>query len=153
MRVLVTTGTDNIGADLCRVLVGAPGVDEESVFADVSMGERENLDGTGAVSFEEGSALETGALGYAVDEIDAVVYMATRSSAPRSLADARATHEVNATGRLNVLGAGEVVSVTCVVIVRVWSEPGTPRRRRSSPPYRSCRYCASKLAAEQYPLA
>ena len=92
------------------------------------------------------------ALDAAVKGVDAIVHLGARGSVPRSLKNPIATHDVNATGTLNVLeaarsnGAHVIFSSSSSVYGRngqlpkdesMWLSPLTP-------------YAASKLAAEGY---
>jgi len=86
--------------------------------------------------------------------MDAVVHLGARGSVPRSVAHPVATHEVNATGTLNVLEAARLENAYVVMsssssvfganpllpkIERTWTQPLSP-------------YAASKLAGEGYML-
>ena len=104
------------------------------------------------VTFHELSLTDRDGLAKAVDGVDAIVHLGARGSVPRSLKNPIATHDVNATGTLNVLeaarsnGAHVIFSSSSSVYGRngqlpkdesMWLSPLTP-------------YAASKLAAEGY---
>lgn len=149
MRVLVTGGAGFIGVNLVRRLVEL-GVDVD-VLDDLSTGLRSNLDGL-AVRVVEGSLIDPETVRAAVDGADTVVHLGARGSVPRSIRNPRATHDVNATGTLNVLeacrrtGSSVVYSSSSSVYGAnaelpkredMWTAPLTP-------------YAASKLSAEGY---
>lgn len=104
MKVVVTGGAGFIGANLCRRLATAEGVDEVVAFDDLSSGFRSNLDGIEA-SLMEATILDPDALDSALEGASAVVHLGARPSVPRSVADPVASHNANATGTMNVLEA------------------------------------------------
>lgn len=156
MRVAVTGGAGFIGANLSRRLVR--GAHEVVVLDDLSTGARSNLDGL-PVRFVEGSILSPECCDDAFAGVDAVVHLAARPSVPRSIADPIASHEVNATGTMQVLEAlrrSDGVRKPHLVVASSSSvygaNPILPKReelatRPLSP------YAASKLATEAYVLA
>ena len=155
MRVAVTGGAGFIGANLCRRLLAADGVDSVAVIDDLSNGFRSNLDGL-AVTFVEGTILDDAALDKAFAGADAVVHLAALGSVPRSVADPVASHAANATGTLMVLEAarrhGDLHTIVSSSSSVYGSNPTLPKHeglatRPLSP------YGGSKLAAEGYTLA
>ena len=112
-RVLVTGGAGFIGANLCRRLVDRGHT--VTAFDDLSTGFEDNLTGVDA-PLTVGSILDRDALGRAVDPADAVVHLAARPSVPRSITDPIASHEVNATGTLNVLEAARHERLRHVIV-------------------------------------
>jgi UDP-glucose 4-epimerase len=149
MRVLVTGGAGFIGSNLVRRLVAMSA--EVVVLDDFSTGLHTNLEGL-PVSVHQGSICDNQVLRRAITNCSYVVHLAARGSVPRSLANPRATHEVNASGTLNVLEAcrdegsylvfsssSSVFGASPVIPKRedVLTAPLTP-------------YAASKLAAEAY---
>ena len=156
MKVLITGGAGFIGTNLAQYLVGRPEITEVHILDDLSTGFRSNLDLVPQAHFIEGSVLNLGLLQRVVDGIDSIVHLAARSSVPRSLAEPRAAHEVNATGTLNVLEAarlaGDVHTIVASSSSVYGANPTLPKHedlatRPVSP------YAASKLAAESYTLA
>ena len=149
MRVLVTGGAGFIGSNLCRAL--APEVDSVVVLDDLSTGSAANLDGLD-VELRVGSVLDGDLVADAVSRADAVVHLAARGSVPRSLADPLRTHQVNATGTLQVLDAVRRHDAHLV-----WSSsssvygPGAviPQIETATPAPASP-YSASKIAGEAY---
>ena len=153
MKVVVTGGAGFIGANTCRVLVAAG--HETVAFDDLSTGAAANLEGSGA-ALVEGTILDASALDRVLDGADAVVHLAARPSVPRSIADPRASHAVNATGTLEVLEAVRRGSGANVVVASSSSvygaNPAIPKHEDLVPMPMSP-YAASKLAAESYALA
>ena len=158
MRVAVTGGAGFIGANLCRALLDADGIDSVSVIDDLSNGFRANLDGLdpSRLTFVEGSILDDAALDAAVGGADAVVHLAALGSVPRSVADPIASHEANATGTLMVLEAarrhGGLHTIVAGSSSVYGSNPILPKHeelatRPMSP------YGVTKLATESYALA
>jgi UDP-glucose 4-epimerase len=151
MRVLVTGGAGFIGTNLVHRLLHLG--HEPAVFDDFSTGLESNLAGMD-IQVSHGSLDDAEAVAASVRGVDAVVHLGARGSVPRSVAYPIATHEVNATGTLNVLeaaraeGAYVVMSSSSSVyganpllpkVERTWTQPLSP-------------YAASKLAGEGYML-
>lgn len=149
MRVLVTGGAGFVGVNLIRRLV-KNGV-SVVVLDDLSSGLASNVENL-PVEFMRGSLVNASDVREAADQCSHVVHLGARGSVPRSLRNPQATHEVNATGTLNVLeacrhaGAHLVFSSSSSVFGAspvipksedVLTAPLTP-------------YAASKLAAEAY---
>jgi UDP-glucose 4-epimerase len=148
-KIAVTGGAGFIGSNLVERLLSHG--HEVSVVDDLSTGLKSNLDLT-KVTFHEISLTDREDLAKAVKGVDAIVHLGARGSVPRSLKNPIATHDVNATGTLNVLeaarsnGAHVIFSSSSSVYGRngqlpkdesMWLSPLTP-------------YAASKLAAEGY---
>jgi UDP-glucose 4-epimerase len=148
MKVLITGGAGFIGTNLTLRLLKS-GYDVK-VLDDLSTGLRQNI--SKDAEFISGSILETSKINKAIADCEVVVHLGARGSVPRSIKDPIATHDVNATGTLNVLevaresGAHVVFSSSSSVYGRniqlpkdesMWLGPMTP-------------YAASKLAAEGY---
>jgi len=147
----VTGGAGFIGTNLVRRLL-AEG-HEPRVLDDFSTGLESNLAGLD-VRIDRASLADPDAVRGAVAGADAVVHLGARGSVPRSVEFPVPTHEVNATGTLNVLeaaraeGAHVIMSSSSSVyganpmlpkIERTWTQPLSP-------------YAASKLAGEGYML-
>ena len=156
MKVLITGGAGFIGTNLAQHLLGQPQITEVRILDDLSTGFRENLRLTPDASFVEGSILDLDLLRSSVDGVDAIVHLAARPSVPRSIAEPRAAHEVNATGTLNVLeaarAAGNIHTVVASSSSVYGANPTLPKHedlatRPVSP------YAASKQAAESYAVA
>lgn len=148
----MTGGAGFIGANLVRELCQRQ--HDVTVLDDLSTGVASNLDGL-PVQMLKGSVVDATTVASAAAGVDAVVHLAARGAVARSIADPAATHEVNATGTLNVLlaardtGAHVVVTSSSSVYgantelpqhEEMWMQPLSP-------------YGASKMAAESYALA
>ncbi|MDO4717119.1 MAG: NAD-dependent epimerase/dehydratase family protein [Propionibacteriaceae bacterium] len=153
MKLLVTGGAGFIGSNLVKAALA--GGHEVTVIDDLSTGYRDNLEGLD-VRFLEASILDIDALDDAVTGVDSVVHLAALGSVPRSIADPMRSHQVNATGTLNVLEAARragVSHVSCASSSSVYGmNPALPKHEREwvramSP------YAVTKLATEQYTLA
>ena len=151
MRILVTGGAGFIGTNLVRRLIETG--HEPIVFDDFSTGLESNLSGLG-VQVHQGNLADGDAVAASVRGVDALVHLGARGSVPRSIAYPVATHQVNATGTLNVLEAARAEGAYVVMassssvyganpllpkVERTWTQPLSP-------------YAASKLAGEGYML-
>ena len=148
-KIAVTGGAGFIGSNLVERLLSKG--HEVTVVDDLSTGLKSNLD-LNKITFYELSLTDRDGLAKALNGVDAIVHLGARGSVPRSLKNPIATHDVNATGTLNVLeaartnGAQVIFSSYSSVYGRngqlpkdesMWLSPLTP-------------YAASKLAAEGY---
>lgn len=148
-KIAVTGGAGFIGSNLVERLLSKG--HEVTVVDDLSTGLKSNLD-LNKITFHELSLTNRDGLAKALSGVDAIVHLGARGSVPRSLKNPTATHDVNATGTLNVLeaarvsGAQVIFSSSSSVYGRngqlpkdesMWLSPLTP-------------YAASKLAAEGY---
>ena len=148
-KIAVTGGAGFIGSNLVERLLSKG--HEVTVVDDLSTGLKSNLD-LNKITFHELSLTNRDGLAKALNGVDAIVHLGARGSVPRSLKNPIATHDVNATGTLNVLeaarsnGAQVIFSSSSSVYGRngelpkdesMWLSPLTP-------------YAASKLAAEGY---
>lgn len=148
-KVAVTGGAGFIGSNLVARLI-AEGHDVV-VVDDLSTGLLSNVREQ-KCEFLELSITNFGELKSAIKDCETIFHLAARGSVPRSIKNPVATHEVNATGTLNVLevardsGAHVIFSSSSSVYGRniqlpkdesMWLGPMTP-------------YAASKLAAEGY---
>jgi len=148
-KVAVTGGAGFIGSNLTKRLL-TEGYDVV-VIDDLSTGLLSNVDQDES-TFHQISITDLKSLATALKDCETIFHLAARGSVPRSIKNPVATHEVNATGTLNVLevaratGAHIVFSSSSSVYGRnmqlpkdesMWLGPMTP-------------YAASKLAAEGY---
>jgi len=148
-KVAVTGGAGFIGSNLTRRLI-SEGYDVV-VVDDLSTGLLSNVDQEKS-TFHQVSITDPKPLANALKDCQTIFHLAARGSVPRSIKNPVATHEVNATGTLNVLeaarasGAHVIFSSSSSVYGRnmqlpkdesMWLGPMTP-------------YAASKLAAEGY---
>jgi len=148
-KVAVTGGAGFIGSNLTRRLVSEG--HDVVVIDDLSTGLISNVDQEKS-TFHQVSITDPKALHAALKDCETIFHLAARGSVPRSIKNPIATHDVNATGTLNVLeaarvsGAHVIFSSSSSVYGRnmqlpkdesMWLGPMTP-------------YAASKLAAEGY---
>ena len=101
MKVLVTGGAGFIGTNLTLNLLSSGY--EVKVFDDLSTGLRANIPKD--AEFVNASILVASQIDKAIKDCQVVVHLGARGSVPRSIKDPIATHNVNATGTLNVLEA------------------------------------------------
>ena len=148
-RVAVTGGAGFIGSNLtCRLISEGYQV---VVIDDLSTGLLSSVDQENS-EFHQISITNLELLNRALKDCETIFHLAARGSVPRSIKNPFATHDVNATGTLNVLevarksGAHVIFSSSSSVYGRnmvlpkdesMWLGPMTP-------------YAASKLAAEGY---
>jgi UDP-glucose 4-epimerase len=148
-KIAITGGAGFIGSNLAASMI----LDGHDVVIidDLSTGLKSNIDFERS-KFIELSITEGEKLKNALKDIEIIFHLGARGSVPRSIKNPIATHQVNATGTLNVLeaaresGAHVVFSSSSSVYGRnlnlpkdekMWLGPMTP-------------YAASKLAAESY---
>ena len=148
-KVAVTGGAGFIGSNLTHRLISEG--HDVVVIDDLSTGLISNVDQEKS-TFHQVSITDSQALHKALKDCQTIFHLAARGSVPRSIKNPVATHDVNATGTLNVLevaresGAHVIFSSSSSVYGRnmqlpkdesMWLGPMTP-------------YAASKLAAEGY---
>jgi UDP-glucose 4-epimerase len=148
-KVAVTGGAGFIGSNLANRLISVGY--EVVIVDDLSTGLLTNVDQNKS-TFHQISITDPKLLASALKDCETIFHLAARGSVPRSLKNPVATHEVNATGTLNVLevarttGAHVIFSSSSSVYGRnmqlpkdelMWLGPMTP-------------YAASKLSAEGY---
>ena len=148
-KVAVTGGAGFIGSNLTHRLI-SQGY-EVVVVDDLSTGLLSNIDQKNS-EFHHVSITNPDVLKNALNGCETIFHLAARGSVPRSIKNPVVTHEVNATGTLNVVeaarenGAHVIFSSSSSVYGRnmqlpkdesMWLGPMTP-------------YAASKLSAESY---
>jgi UDP-glucose 4-epimerase len=148
-KVAITGGAGFIGSNLAASLI-AKG-HQVMIIDDLSTGLIANIDRKNS-DFKELSITDASKLKKALKGAETIFHLGARGSVPRSIKNPVATHEVNATGTLNVLeaaresGAHVIFSSSSSVYGRnmqlpkeekMWLGPMTP-------------YAASKLSAEGY---
>lgn len=149
MKIAVTGGYGFIGSNLVERLVSKEF--DVVVIDDLSTGLISNFDNSN-FEFHNLSIANIDQCQQALSGCDVIVHLAARGSVPRSLKNPIATHEINATGTLNMLeiarknGSHVIYSSSSSVYgandaipknEKMWLAPKTP-------------YAASKLSAESY---
>jgi len=151
-RYFVTGGAGFIGSHICARLVQEG--EEVTVYDDLSTGRRENLAGIGGnLSLVEGDVRDREALGRALPGADYVIHLAALPSVPRSVKDPLSTHDVCATGTLNVLEAARACGVRRLVYASssaVYGESETLPKHEDLALAPVSPYGAAKLAGEAY---
>lgn len=152
MRYLVTGGAGFIGSHLVDQLVASG--DEVVALDDLSSGRADNIARVqSAIRFIKGSVTDPDTCRRAVEGVDSIFHLAAVTSVPQSVDEPLATHEVNATGTINVLHAACGAGVRRVVLAASTSAYGNRAElpnRETQPARPLSPYAASKLAAEQY---
>lgn len=149
---LVTGGAGFIGNHIVRALLARG--DQVRILDNFSTGQRDNLaDISDSAEVVESDLRSIDACRHAVAGVACVLHQAALPSVPRSLEDPHTTHEVNATGTLNLLIACREAGVRRVVYASSSSvygpEPKLPREEADRP-HPISPYAVSKLAGEQY---
>jgi nucleoside-diphosphate-sugar epimerase len=149
---LVTGGAGFIGSALVRALLARG--DRVRVIDNFFSGKRENLEEVADdVEIVEGDIRDGGALGRALESVEIVFHQAAIASVPRSLVDPIASHEVNASGTLDLLAAARRAGVRRLIYAASSSAYGdTPTlpKVESMRPAPLSPYAVSKLAGEHY---
>jgi UDP-glucose 4-epimerase len=152
VRALVTGGAGFIGSHIVRGLLAAG--HEVRVIDNLSTGRLANLDEVMEdIEFYELDIRDAAGLGVPMSGCDAAIHLAALPSVPRSIADPAASHEVNATGTLNVLNAAREAGVRRVVSASSSSIYGSAQglpKLEDMRPLPISPYAVSKLAAESY---
>jgi UDP-glucose 4-epimerase len=154
VEVLVTGGAGFIGAHVVAEL-GRRGTGRVIVLDDLSTGRADNLAGQDHAELVVGSVLDQPLVERLVDRAGAVVHLAAIPAVARSLADPRATHDVNVTGTVVVLEAARRPGRPVVVASSssVYGPGATLPATETQPTRPASPYAVSKLAAEAYTLA
>ncbi len=151
-RFLVTGGAGFIGSNLCEMLLD----DGHSVrvIDNLATGKEENLGKViGSVEFIKGDIREPAALQTAASGCEYIIHLAALGSVPRSVDDPLTTHEVNATGTLNVLNAARaegVKRVVCASSSSVYGDTPVLPKQEDMTPTPLSPYAVSKLTGEHY---
>ena len=150
--VLVTGGAGFIGSHLAQRLL-----DEGArvrVLDDLSTGRRQNLEGfADRVELLEASVTDPEACARACRGVDYVLHQAALPAVQRSVARPRATHDVNATGTLNVLLAAREAGVRRVVYAgssSAYGDTPTLPKHEAMPSFPMSPYAIAKLTGERY---
>ena len=151
MLMLVTGGAGFIGSHLVDALV-AEG-HEVRVLDNLATGSAENVRYSPRVEFVPGDIRDLEQLTQVAMGADVIFHQAALPSVPRSIADPRTCHEVNATGTFNVLLAARDAGVRRVVYASsssVYGDTVELPKRETMTPHPLSPYAAAKLAGEHY---
>ena len=149
---MVTGGAGFIGSNIVEELLKRSY--SVRVLDNFSTGKRDNLRGfDNDIELIEGDIRSYHIVRQAVQGIDIILHQAALPSVPRSIHDPITTHEVNATGTLNILDAAKEAGVKRIVYASSSSvygdSPELPKREDMTPNPLSP-YAVSKLAGEKY---
>lgn len=151
-RFMVTGGAGFIGSNLSEMLLNDG--HSVTVFDNLATGREENLAHIiGNIKFIRGDIRDTAALGAAMEDADYVIHLAALGSVPRSIEDPATTHEVNATGTLNVLNAArsaKVKRVVCASSSSVYGDTAVLPKEEQMTPSPLSPYAVSKITGEYY---
>lgn len=149
---LVTGGAGFIGSHIVDELVRLG--ESVRVLDNLSTGKRENLGNIiERIEFIEGDICDLETVRTAVRGVDYVLHQAALPSVPRSIVDPMTSHDVNATGTLNVLIAARDSQVRRVVYASsssVYGNNPTLPKHEEMPTNPLSPYAVSKLAGENY---
>jgi UDP-glucose 4-epimerase len=152
---LVTGGAGFIGSNIVRTLVERG--ERVRVLDNFATGKRANLaEFENRIETVEGDIRDRALVAQAVKGVDYVLHQAALGSVPRSIADPHTTHEVNASGTLNLLWAAKEERVKRFVIASsssVYGNTPTLPKEESMLAQPVSPYGVSKLAAERYTLS
>jgi UDP-glucose 4-epimerase len=152
VKVLVTGGMGFIGSNLVLRLLRNG--DEVRVLDDLSTGHEANLEDVGGdYELIVGDLRDRTVLARSVTGADVVYHLGALPSVARSVADPVASHEVNATGTLNVLSEGRDAGVRRVVYASsssIYGDTPVLPKHEDMPVNTMSPYAASKLTGEAY---
>lgn len=118
MKVLVTGGAGFIGSNLVQALIQDDRISAIKVLDNLETGNMANLSAVrhnSRFEFIEGDIRNYAICLGASEGIDIISHQAALGSVPRSVADPLTTHEVNATGTLNIFNAARENKIKRIV--------------------------------------
>ena len=134
MKVLVTGGAGFIGSNLVQALMNDDRITAVRVLDNLETGRFANIaafKNDSKFEFIEGDIRNYGICLGAAEGVDLISHQAALGSVPRSVKDPITTHEVNATGTLNIFNAARENSIKRVVYAASSStygdHPGLPK--------------------------
>jgi UDP-N-acetylglucosamine 4-epimerase len=134
MKVLVTGGAGFIGSNLVHALMNDDRITAVKVLDNLETGRFANISSFknhNKFEFIEGDIRNYGICIGAAEGIDIISHQAALGSVPRSVKDPLTTHEVNATGTLNIFNAARENNIKRVVYAASSStygdHPGLPK--------------------------
>lgn len=156
-RFLVTGGAGFIGSHLVEYLL-ANGAKEVRVLDNLATGFLENINafsGDDRFQFINGSITDPAKCKAACEGIDFVLHHAALGSVPRSIDNPLATHEVNATGFLNMLVAARDAKVKKFIYASsssVYGDNADMPKMEERTGHALSPYAVTKVLNEQYAL-
>jgi len=153
-KVIVTGGAGFIGSHLAEELANRGY--SVIVLDDLSTGRMENITDLLAkenVEFVQGSINDASLLQRLFQDVHYVFHLAAIPSVPRSIENPLVSHQVNATGTLNVLLSARDSGVKKVVYASsssVYGDTGTAAKRENTMPNPQSPYAVTKLTGEYY---
>jgi len=134
MKVLVTGGAGFIGSNLVHALMNDDRISSVKVLDNLETGRFSNISvfkNHSKFEFIEGDIRSYAICAGAAEGIDLISHQAALGSVPRSVKDPVTTHEVNATGTLNIFNAARENNIKRVVYAASSStygdHPGLPK--------------------------
>src|SRR5688572_11285643 len=134
MKVLVTGGAGFIGSNLVHALMNDDRITAVKVLDNLETGRFSNISAFknhSKFEFIEGDIRSYAICAGAAEGIDLISHQAALGSVPRSVKDPVTTHEVNATGTLNIFNAARENNIKRVVYAASSStygdHPGLPK--------------------------
>jgi len=158
-RYLVTGGAGFIGSHIVEALLRRG--EAVVVLDNLATGRRENITaafgaraaGAPEPLFIEGDVRDRAVVTRAMQGVTHVLHQAALGSVPRSVEDPHTSHEVNATGTLNLLIAAREARVARFVYASsssVYGDSPTSPKIETMPTAPRSPYAVSKLTGEQY---
>ena len=152
IKYLVTGGAGFIGSHLVEALVGRG--QRVRVLDNLSTGSLANIEPfRHGVEFFDGDLRDAECVRGAADGVEVIFHEGALASVSRSVEDPRSTHEVCATGTLNVLLAARDAGARRVIYAASSSAYGDgfePPNREDQTPNTLSPYAAAKLTGEYY---
>ncbi len=153
-KVVVTGGAGFIGSHLVENLVkcGYPVI----IIDDLSTGDKKNIEALlqrEKVVFLKGSVTDLPLLQKIFQQVSYVFHLAAISGVPQSVENPQASHQVNATGTLNVLLAARDNGIEKVIYASsssIYGETPTLPKNEDMSPHPQSPYAVTKLSGEYY---
>lgn len=134
MKVLVTGGAGFIGSNLVHALMNDDRITSVRVLDNLETGRFDNIaafKNQSKFEFIEGDIRNYSTCAGAAQDVDLISHQAALGSVPRSVKDPLTTHDVNATGTLNIFNAARENKIKRVVYAASSStygdHPGLPK--------------------------
>jgi UDP-N-acetylglucosamine 4-epimerase len=134
MKILITGGAGFIGSNLAKVLIQDKRISAVKILDNLETGNIKNLSSirnNPKLEFIEGDIRNYSICLGASEGIDIILHQAALGSVPRSVEDPVTTHEVNASGTINVFNAARINKVSRVIYAASSStygdHPGLPK--------------------------